>query len=125
MYDGGRDPPLAFFERPEVLRIYLPIWEAFGLLGTERQIGMTVGPIPYSAIVRHVDKEMELDGQAAEFVIEVLYLVDRKYMALLSSRRTTRTVKGAAYKAKMSDPAEVSNLMMRFMTRQRLKKQDG
>ena len=46
MVERGREAPDEFYDRPEVEPHLTWLWNAFWELGTERQLGMAVGPIP-------------------------------------------------------------------------------
>lgn len=50
MVAEGREPPAQYFKQPEIPEHLQFYWFAFFELGTERQIGMGLGPIPRSAI---------------------------------------------------------------------------
>lgn len=56
-------------EPPEILDGYGGWYEDFWRLSTERQIGLGIGPIPASAIDRHVAGWADDDADAFEFCI--------------------------------------------------------
>ena len=45
--------PAALLSRPSLKRHLLPIWDAFHALAGDRQLGMGIGPIPFTAIDRY------------------------------------------------------------------------
>ena len=45
--------PKALLDRPNLKRHLLMIWEAFHALNGDRQMGMMIGPIPFTAIDRY------------------------------------------------------------------------
>ncbi len=57
--------------------------EAFRDLSSERQIGMSIGPIPYSHVQRYAD-EMELFGDAHECFCKIISSVDADYLMMIS-----------------------------------------
>ena len=61
-------------EMPELGR-YQPLLLAFSELSTERQIGMSVGPIPVSAIRRHL-----AEFSLPDWWLGVLRRVDNTYL---------------------------------------------
>jgi hypothetical protein len=67
--DKGRAPPdiAALHARPKVPARLHFIWEAFRELGTDRQLGMAVGPIPWSAIDRYARRYRLGDGAFSYF----------------------------------------------------------
>lgn len=48
--------PQAYLDRPKVAPENEFFWHAFWDLNTERQIGMSAGPIPFSAIGAYADR---------------------------------------------------------------------
>ena len=45
--------PKAILDRPPLKRHLLIVWEAFFALSGDRQMGMSIGPIPFMAIDRY------------------------------------------------------------------------
>jgi hypothetical protein len=78
--------PASLRTRP-VLSLHLfPIWKAFGILSSSRQIGMTPGPIPYSEIsAYYFDFGYESGFDLPEF-IRLIMEVDNEYLSILESR---------------------------------------
>lgn len=60
--------------------------EGWKKLGTCRQIGMNVGPIPWVAFDRWATRR-GLDADAAELVWEVISALDADYLNGLASKR--------------------------------------
>ena len=48
--------PAALVERPALKRHLRLVWDAFHALGGDRQMGMAVGPIPFSAVDRYATR---------------------------------------------------------------------
>lgn len=69
-------------EPPELMDGFGGWLEDFGRLSTERQIGMAVGPIPASAIERHVAGWSYEDAEVFEFCIREM---DGAYMTRQNS----------------------------------------
>ncbi len=55
-----------------------PYIKAFFTLSSDRQLGMAMGPIPYSSIVDYADRT----GQDWEEFLEIIQHVDSVYMSL-------------------------------------------
>ena len=84
MIEGGKDPPAQFFDWPEIPECYEFYWVAFGDLSTERQIGMSLGPIPRSSMASYAN-ESGLYGDAAEHFMSVLRAVDDAYLGIANA----------------------------------------
>ena len=61
MADAGRDVPL--LEQRTSLTGYWWLWEAFHALTTCRMIGMSYGPIPWTAIQQYAEAERMTDEE--------------------------------------------------------------
>lgn len=85
LIEKGRDPPAQFFDQPEVPDYHEWYWIAFGELSTERQVGMSLGPIPRSAIFSYA-AEYGLFGDEAERFNAIIREVDQSYIAMLYSK---------------------------------------
>lgn len=123
MMDEGREPPAAYYNQPELLPNLLEFWDAFNELGTERQIGMGVGPIPISKIRDHIRDEIGRPaGDATERVVEILRRVDSEYLSLVNDPKNKTTGKDkSAFEVDASNGDDVKALMDGIATRQRAK----
>lgn len=91
MYDAGQDVPDELFPPVDPFAGYESWLEEFWELGTERQLGQTVGPIPASAI-RERCREMPEDQQ--ELFFKVMRALDRTY---LHGGKSTKTFSKEAF----------------------------
>jgi len=108
----GREPPQAFYDQPELDVEMLSFLEAFRELGSERQLGMSIGPIPYSHIQRYAN-DLGLYGDAHERFCAILALVDVGYLNMIAepkddSKNKMRTV------VTPDDPKGVSRMLKRM-----------
>ena len=87
MAERGRDAPDGFYDRPEIEPHLVWLWNAFWELGTERQLGMAVGPIPASKIREHLRDEMELTGAEYDRARAILRKADDAYLGMLNRRK--------------------------------------
>lgn len=81
----GRPIPEAIANAPELdpsLRVF---WNAFFALQSCRAIGMTPGPIPWTAIEAYCDR-YELHGEAREDMHQLLRAMDSEYLGYLAKR---------------------------------------
>lgn len=65
-------------------------WEAFQELGTERQIGMSIGPIPLSKVwdwAFHIN----LTHSEARALVHVIRALDGEYLSIISQRSKANT----------------------------------
>lgn len=80
-------------EEPELLPgedFYL---EAFTDLSTERNLGMSIGPIPWNSIVLYA-KQKHLDEENAQALVTVIRIMDNAYLEFASEEMKKR--RGAA-----------------------------
>ena len=87
MMERGRDAPDGFHDRPEVEPHLTWLWNAFWELSTERQLGMTIGPIPGSKIREHLRDEMELTGVDYDHARAIIRKADDAYVGMLNVRK--------------------------------------
>ena len=87
MLERGREAPDEFYERPEVASHLTLIWSAFLELGTERQLGMSVGPIPGSKIREYLRDELELHGAEYDRAGAIIRKVDEAWLGMLNARK--------------------------------------
>ena len=72
---------------PRSSRISTWLWNAFWELGTERQLGMSVGPIPGSKIREYLRDEMELTGAEYDRARAIIRKADDAYVGMLNRRK--------------------------------------
>ena len=87
MVDQGRNAPDGFHDRPEIESHLIWLWNAFLELGTERHLGMAVGPIPGSKIGEYLRDEMELTGPEYDRARAIIRKTDNAYVGMLNSRK--------------------------------------
>ena len=87
MIEKGREAPAEFYDRPEVEPHLTWLWNAFWELGTERQFGTVVGPIPGSRIREYLRDELELDGTDYERARAIIRKADDAYSGMLNRRK--------------------------------------
>jgi len=87
MIDRGREAPAEYYERPEIEPHLNWLRSAFWELSTERQLGMTIGPIPGSKIREYLRDELDLYGAEYDRARAIIRKVDNAYMAMLTSRK--------------------------------------
>jgi len=87
MIERGRDAPEGFYNRPEVEPHLTWLWNAFWELGTERQLGMAVGPIPGSKIREYLRDELELHGTEYERAKAIIRRADDAYIGMINRRK--------------------------------------
>ena len=92
MMDKGREAPAEFHDRPEVEPHLLWLWNAFWELGTERQLGMTVGPIPASKIREYLHDELDLDGADYERTRAIIRKADDAYLGMLNRSKSDEPI---------------------------------
>ena len=86
MIDQGRNAPDGFHDRPEIDPHLNWLWDAFWELSTERQLGMSVGPIPGSKIREYLRDEMELTGAEYDRARAIIRKADNAYLGMLRSK---------------------------------------
>ncbi len=84
IFSGGRAPD-TFYERPEIDDVSAYIWQAFIDLGTERQIGMGLGPIPRSAAQAYAREQYDLTGDGFDRFWSIISQVDNEYLRLANA----------------------------------------
>jgi len=112
MMAKGRDAPEGFYDRPEVEPHLNWLWSAFWELSTERQLGMTVGPIPASKIRDHLRDELDLQGTEYDHARAVIRKTDDAYLGMLNRRKDDGPEMTDV--AKMSDAEGVKRIMQRL-----------
>jgi hypothetical protein len=96
MAERGRDAPEGFYDRPEIEPHLAWLWNAFWELSTERQLGMTIGPIPGSQIREYLRDEMELTGVDYDRARSIIRKADDAYVGMLNRRRQDGPVMNSA-----------------------------
>lgn len=108
-WEAGQDVPKEFFEQPEIDPRVEPHWLAFDELGTERAIGMGVGPIPASKIRHYAATELELQGDALEEFCTIIMRADNEYLALVNKPKEANRPSGIP----VSDPEGMKRMFDR------------
>lgn len=62
---------------PDLCDVEWSVWESFWELSTERQIGMSAGPIPVSKIIEHANTR---SGVPSEALIQLIRIMDAEYL---------------------------------------------
>lgn len=91
--ERGIEPPAWFFEQPEIDPHLHFHWEAFGELSTERQIGMGIGPIPWSAIKAYAE-EFGIVGDEFESFLHIMRAMDSEYLSQANSSHKLKDTAG-------------------------------
>jgi len=118
MAERGRNAPDAFYDRPEVELHLAWLWNAFWELGTERQLGTVVGPIPGSKIREYLRDEMDLTGTDYDRARAIIRRADDAYVGMLNTRKGDEPVLKDAAKA---TDAEGVKRVMRGLGKRRAK----
>lgn len=63
----------------------IPYWFAFGELSTERSTGMSLGPIPFRAMLAYAEY-YELSRMQTDLLLKYVSAIDRRYLKLMSER---------------------------------------
>jgi len=87
MAERGRDAPPEFYDRPEIEPHLNWLWNAFWELGTERQLGMTIGPIPGSKIREYLRDDLDLHGAEYDRARAIIRKADDAYVGMLNRRK--------------------------------------
>lgn len=120
MENEGREPPAQFYECPEISPHLQRLWSAFIDLGTERQIGMGLGPIPLSKLKDYVRDDLDLNGDAAERAIAILRQVDGEYLSLANaSKSATKDKTEPDYEVPADDSRGVKQMFEGIAVRKR------
>lgn len=95
----GKEPPEQYYTRPVFDDPHIAsLQNAFQELSSERQVGMSSGPIPISKIREHV--AVEFDGLSEDHqdrIVDVLRLIDAGWRALESEKSPAQpSAEGAA-----------------------------
>jgi len=109
MIERGREAPAEFYDRPEVELHLVWLWNAFWELGTERQIGMSVGPIPGSKIRDYLSDELDLHGADYDRAKTIIRKADDAYVGMLNRRKEDETK--LADQAKATDSEGVKRVL--------------
>jgi len=87
MAERGREAPPEFYDRPEIEPHLTWLWNAFWELGTERQLGMSVGPIPASKIREYLRDELDVHGAEHDRARAIIRKADDAYVGMLNARK--------------------------------------
>jgi len=101
MIEKGRQAPAEFYDQPLIEPHLVWLWNAFWELSTERQLGMSIGPIPGSKIREYLCDELELHGADYDRARAIIRKVDTDYVGMLNSRKSDEP--------KLSDQAKATD----------------
>ena len=76
--DESEIPP-ALLDEPDLLQGLTLYYDAFWELFNDRQLGMSVGPIPYSSIVTYC-KEWDMDGEMSQIMLRLVRKMDGAFL---------------------------------------------
>jgi len=112
MAERGREAPAGFYDRPEIEPHLTWLWNAFWELGTERQLGMSIGPIPGSKIRDYLRDELDLYGPEYDRAKAVIRKADDAWCGMLNRRKEDEPK--LADQAKATDSEGVKRVMQRL-----------
>jgi len=84
----GKVPPDQYYQRPDLDEAEQSLLMAFYDLGTERQLGMSLGPIPRSKVREYAREELDLHGDHRDRFVAIISRVDNDYLSMIRSRNT-------------------------------------
>lgn len=87
MADAGRDVPL--LDQRASLVGYWWLWEAFHSLTTCRMIGMSYGPIPWTAVQHYAEAE-RMSNEETYMLHAVIRHMDAKFLAFQDEKSKNR-----------------------------------
>lgn len=82
---AGQPAPEPFFDKPEISENAAHIWIAFHDLGTERQIGMGIGPIPRSKAKEYAADELAIFGEAFDRFWSIIRMLDAEFLKIVNA----------------------------------------
>jgi hypothetical protein len=85
LVEDGKEPPSQLYEQPELSDVETYYWDAFHILGSERSIGLSLGPIPYSAIRFYAHECGIVSRDEFSFFLGIIQALDAEYMSLVNS----------------------------------------
>jgi len=107
LIEDGKEAPPQFYDQPEIMPGSQFYWDAFGDLGSDRQFGMGIGPIPYSAIRRYADSWDIVSRDEFAFFYGIIRSLDAEYMKLANAPKDKN-------KAEMVPISDVENQHLLF-----------
>lgn len=111
-WEQGRETSPMFFEQPDIDGELGDLWSAFSELGTERQFGMGIGPIPRSAIIAYGQDDLGLSGDSLDRFVAIIRAADSDYLSFVNGSKPDdpkmRTL------VPMNDAKGISKLMDRL-----------
>jgi len=119
MMGRGWQAPDGYLDRPEIEPHLTWLWNAFWELGTERQLGMAVGPIPVLKIREYLREECELDRIEYDRAKAIIRKMDDAYSGMLNRRRDDGPVLSDS--AKATDFEGVNRVMSKLGKRRTTK----
>lgn len=95
--------PDGFANRPELTPLEVFYWTAFRDLGTERQIGMGLGPIPWSSARAYADLNSICDPDDFDNFWTIIGTVDAEYLKSQNEKSTPSKPAKSGDKIETSD----------------------
>ena len=93
--DESEIPP-ALLDEPELLQGLALYYNAFWELFPDRQLGMSVGPIPYSSIVTYC-REWNLDGEMSQLMLKLVRKMDNDFLEWQEKQsKKSQKIKGSS-----------------------------
>lgn len=110
----GRDVPAQYYEQPDLSEGDLGThWQAFSDLGTERQFGMGIGPIPRSKVIEYGEQELLLRDDALDDFVSIIRRADGEYLGIVNPVGATDKDKIHSM-VSMNDPVGIGEMMNRL-----------
>jgi hypothetical protein len=88
--EDGKEPSPQFYEQPELSDDQFFYWTAFHQLTSDRQVGMGLGPIPYSAIRRYADEYDIVGRDEFQYFCGIIQAMDTEYLSIVNSTDKTK-----------------------------------
>ncbi len=99
--------PEALEDKPELEQGLAFYWYAFWQLSTDRQLGMSEGPIPWSAIDRWSQRH-DIDGDEFDRLVIMLKHMDVVYLKHRSKAQKKSIAKAGATNQKTKDKSFIN-----------------
>jgi hypothetical protein len=85
LVDDGKEAPQQLYQQPELTDVESYYLDVFYILSSERSIGMSLGPIPYSAIRSYADEHDIVNRDEFDYFFGILRVLDAEYISLANS----------------------------------------
>jgi len=88
--------PAALLDEPELLQGLALYYNAFWELFSDRQLGMSVGPIPYSSIMMY-SREWNLDEEMSHAMLKLVRKMDNAFIEWQEKQsKKSQKIKGSS-----------------------------